>query len=67
MQLHACNCRQTRFRWMQQNVSDKAGPSWAIDDVYIGEKCPEMCNGRGDCVLQKCVCDSGYSGNVKKQ
>jgi len=42
-------------------VNDDA-PNWAIDDVYVGEKCPKMCQGRGDCIDGSCSCDSGYIG-----
>ena len=37
-------------------------PSWAVDDIYVGEKCPHMCNGRGDCNNGVCQCDKGYYG-----
>ncbi|XP_041459310.1 reelin-like [Lytechinus variegatus] len=52
----------TQFRWIQQDASSLA-PSWAVDDVYIGEKCPNMCSGHGQCVEGPlCVCDQGYEG-----
>jgi len=30
--------------------------------VYIGEECPLLCSGRGDCVDGTCVCDAQYHG-----
>ena len=39
-----------------------AAADWAVDDIYIGEQCPLMCSGRGDCVGGSCVCDDGYVG-----
>lgn len=44
------------------NSEDADAPNWAIDDVYIGEKCVKMCQGRGDCVRGACFCDNGYTG-----
>jgi len=35
---------------------------WAIDDVFLDEKCLDMCNGRGDCIRGSCVCDIGTEG-----
>ncbi|CAH1782623.1 unnamed protein product [Owenia fusiformis] len=52
---------QTRFRWIQQ-LGEGDAPSWALDDIYIGEKCPNYCSGRGDCKRGECVCDKGYFG-----
>ena len=54
----------TRFRWVQQDPSNAELPDWAIDDVYIGEACPQQCHGRGDCVHGKCVCDPTYVGEL---
>ncbi|XP_076339324.1 reelin-like [Tachypleus tridentatus] len=50
----------TQFRWILS--ASRPSPEWAIDDVYIGEKCPNLCNGRGSCVDGSCVCDDGFSG-----
>ncbi|KAL8563520.1 hypothetical protein ACOMHN_064345 [Nucella lapillus] len=52
----------TRFRWRQAGVAGVILPSWAIDDVYVGEKCADMCHGRGDCRHGVCQCDKGYYG-----
>ncbi|XP_060065663.1 reelin-like [Ylistrum balloti] len=51
----------TRFRWLQEATNSSAS-SWALDDVYIGEKCPAMCSGRGACLFGTCVCHQGYTG-----
>ncbi|XP_050414411.2 reelin isoform X2 [Patella vulgata] len=51
----------TRFRWLQDSPV-KAAPGFALDDIYVGESCPEMCNGRGDCSYGNCVCDENYYG-----
>ncbi|KAF3819050.1 hypothetical protein GH733_013200, partial [Mirounga leonina] len=41
--------------------------TWAIDNVYIGPQCEEMCNGHGGCINgTKCICDPGYSGPTCK-
>ena len=64
---------QTKFRWRQEAnptaaeaAATAASPSlaadWAVDDIYIGEQCPLMCSGRGDCVDGSCLCDDGYFG-----
>jgi len=54
-----CMYSQTKFRWRQVAASSS---DWALDDVYIGEECPSLCSGRGDCVDGTCVCDAGYHG-----
>ncbi|XP_062597072.1 reelin-like [Saccostrea cucullata] len=51
----------TRFRWIQDAIS-KVGTSWALDDIYVGEKCPDLCHSRGICVNGKCFCERGYFG-----
>ncbi|XP_021361182.1 reelin-like [Mizuhopecten yessoensis] len=51
----------TRFRWLQEATNSSAS-SWALDDVYVGEKCPGMCSGRGACLFGSCVCHEGYTG-----
>lgn len=53
-----------RFRWYQGFFSTgSAPPTWALDNIYIGPQCQDMCNGHGACVGgTHCVCDPGYSG-----
>lgn len=37
--------------------------SWSVDDVYVGEACPDFCSGHGDCVAPNvCACDEGFDG-----
>ncbi|KAL4226959.1 hypothetical protein ACF0H5_014936 [Mactra antiquata] len=59
-----------RFRWIQDSP-DVDAPGWALDDIYVGETCPAMCHGRGDCKDGQCHCDDGYYGKscrpVKRQ
>ncbi|GFO21736.1 reelin [Plakobranchus ocellatus] len=50
----------TQFRWIQDGRNGSI--TWALDDIFIGENCPEMCRGRGDCVSGVCHCDQGYTG-----
>lgn len=52
----------TRFRWIQDSP-DTDAPGWALDDIYVGESCPDMCHGRGDCKGGYCHCDEGYAGD----
>lgn len=60
-----CSFRSVRFRWYQGFFSTgSAPPTWALDNVYIGPQCQDMCNGHGACVGgTHCVCDPGYSGS----
>ncbi|XP_062860161.1 reelin [Trichomycterus rosablanca] len=60
--LHLCG--SVRFRWYQGYFSaGMAPPTWAVDNIYIGPQCPEMCNGHGTCLKgTHCECDTGYSG-----
>ncbi|XP_058243950.1 reelin isoform X2 [Hemibagrus wyckioides] len=51
----------TRFRWLQQTPFDKQ-QTWALDNVYIGDGCPEMCSGHGLCKQNSCVCDPEWGG-----
>ncbi|KAG8142668.1 hypothetical protein E2320_005872 [Naja naja] len=44
----------TRFRWHQTAPFDKQ-QTWAIDNVYIGDGCIDMCSGHGRC-------DENWSG-----
>ena len=51
---------------MQNSSSGHNAPSWALDDIYIGEKCPDMCSGHGTCTRgAECQCDPGYIGKMK--
>lgn len=56
--------RSVRFRWYQGFFSTGSSPpTWALDNIYIGPQCQDMCNGHGACVGgSHCVCDPGYSG-----
>ncbi|KAK1334966.1 hypothetical protein QTO34_004540, partial [Cnephaeus nilssonii] len=60
--------RSVRFRWYQGFYPVGSQPvTWAIDNVYIGPQCEEMCNGHGSCINgTKCICDPGYSGPTCK-
>ena len=58
------NCSTTRFRWIQDSP-EEAAPGWALDDIYVGESCPDMCHGRGHCKYGMCHCDEGYSGKLE--
>uniref|UniRef100_A0A670YZJ6 Reelin n=1 Tax=Pseudonaja textilis TaxID=8673 RepID=A0A670YZJ6_PSETE len=60
--LHLCGL--VRFRWYQGFYPAGTQPvTWAIDNVYIGPQCEEMCSGHGSCINgSKCICDPGYSG-----
>uniref|UniRef100_H3DF31 Reelin n=1 Tax=Tetraodon nigroviridis TaxID=99883 RepID=H3DF31_TETNG len=51
----------TRFRWLQQAPFDKQ-QTWALDNLYIGDGCPDMCSGHGHCKQSSCVCDSEWGG-----
>lgn len=44
----------TRFRWFQQAPFDKQ-QTWALDNLYIGDGCPDMCSGHGRCQQSSCV------------
>lgn len=54
----------SQIRWVQKHWESVNFPPWAIDDIYIGEACPDMCNGRGDCRNGHCICDSGTYGRT---
>lgn len=57
--------RSVRFRWYQGFFSSGSSPpTWALDNIYIGPQCQDMCNGHGACVGgTHCACDPGYSGS----
>lgn len=63
--LDCCPYRSVRFRWYQGFFSTgSAPPTWALDNVYIGPQCQDMCSGHGACVGgTHCMCDPGYSGS----
>lgn len=44
----------TRFRWHQPAPFDKQ-QTWAIDNIYIGDGCIDMCSGHGKCTQDNCV------------
>ncbi|XP_059179610.1 reelin-like [Physella acuta] len=50
----------TQFRWIQEGKNSSS--AWALDDIYIGERCEDMCSGRGDCIQGVCHCDENYIG-----
>uniref|UniRef100_H2LIM0 Reelin n=1 Tax=Oryzias latipes TaxID=8090 RepID=H2LIM0_ORYLA len=50
----------TRFRWIQNYYGEQ--DEWALDDIYIGQQCPNMCHGHGWCDHGHCRCDDGFSG-----
>ncbi|XP_078717259.1 LOW QUALITY PROTEIN: reelin [Lampetra fluviatilis] len=52
----------TRFRWSLEHAGN--GTAWAIDNVYIGPACPELCSGQGQCTDSGCLCDAGFSGEA---
>lgn len=52
----------TRFRWSQRANGD-IGHTWGIRNVFIGPACQGHCNGQGQCLIDRCKCDSGYTGS----
>ncbi|XDV29817.1 hypothetical protein PO909_032854, partial [Leuciscus waleckii] len=51
----------TRFRWIQNYYQEQ--DEWALDDIYIGQQCPQMCRGHGWCDHGHCRCDEGFTGS----
>ncbi|MBN3305955.1 RELN protein, partial [Amia calva] len=51
----------TRFRWYQPAPFDKQ-QTWALDNLYIGDGCPDMCSGHGRCQQGTCLCDAEWGG-----
>ncbi|XP_077972003.1 reelin-like isoform X1 [Styela clava] len=55
-----------RFRWIQYYFTEGSS-CWGIDNVYLGNDCPWMCNGHGRCWPSRenaeasCICDPGYN------
>ncbi len=45
--MYACRSSATRFRWIQNYYGEQ--DEWALDDIYIGQQCPNMCHGHGWC------------------
>lgn len=62
--LHSLSYRSVQFRWYQGfYLAGMTPPTWALDNVFIGPPCQNMCNGHGKCVRDtRCKCDHGYSG-----
>lgn len=50
-----CRSSATRFRWVQNYYQEQ--DEWALDDIYIGQQCPQMCRGHG-------WCDHGHCRSV---
>ena len=48
----------TRFRWIQNYYGEQ--DEWALDDIYIGQQCPNMCHGHGWCDHGHCRCATTY-------
>ncbi|CAG0879039.1 unnamed protein product [Darwinula stevensoni] len=51
---------ETEFRFVQKTPPNAQPLIWALDDLYIGETCPHLCHGRGDCRFGSCICDPPY-------
>uniref|UniRef100_A0A4W5LSG4 Reelin n=1 Tax=Hucho hucho TaxID=62062 RepID=A0A4W5LSG4_9TELE len=58
---YICRSPATRFRWFQQAPFDKQ-QTWALDNLYIGDGCSDMCSGHGRCQKSSCVCDPEWGG-----
>ncbi|XP_042898138.1 reelin isoform X2 [Parasteatoda tepidariorum] len=50
----------TRFRFIQHEFD--TSDNWALDNLYIGPQCKDMCSGHGRCSDGSCVCDDGFFG-----
>lgn len=61
---HSLSCRSIQFRWYQGfYLAGMTPPTWALDNVYIGPPCQDMCSSHGTCMKGTyCKCDNGYSG-----
>ena len=42
-----CRGPSTRFRLRQSQWSNT--DTWGVARLYIGQQCPNMCHGHGDC------------------
>ena len=54
------------FRWVQwldQPINSVDKQSWALDDVYVGPACSDLCGGHGHCDYPVCICDHSYGGD----
>ena len=61
--IYNCTYSETQLRWVHTK-GGSPGRDWALDDIYIGEQCPDMCHGRGQCIHGQCHCDTGYDGEL---
>ncbi|XP_076045051.1 reelin-like isoform X2 [Oratosquilla oratoria] len=52
----------TRLR-LRQNEHSDLGDIWAIDNLYIGHQCQDMCSGHGRCTTKGCKCDDEFHGH----
>lgn len=50
----------TRFRFIQHEYD--TSDNWALDNLYIGPQCKDMCSGHGRCNDGVCICDPGFYG-----
>ena len=62
--VHICMFRSsaTRFRWIQNYYGEQ--DEWALDDIYIGQQCPNMCHGHGWCDHGHCRSASTHTHTV---
>ncbi|KAH3880980.1 hypothetical protein DPMN_004902 [Dreissena polymorpha] len=50
----------TRFRLRQDTWART--DTWGVARLYIGQQCPNMCHGHGECNEGVCSCDEGFEG-----
>lgn len=51
----------TILSWSQTSFTSSS--TWGIANVYVGDGCPSMCSGHGNCTAQGvCSCDAGFGG-----
>ncbi|XP_052779173.1 reelin-like isoform X2 [Mya arenaria] len=50
----------TRFQLRQSYWTNT--DTWGVARLYIGQQCPNMCHGHGQCNEGTCICDEGYEG-----